>query len=72
LFTPTAAVFVEVGKSRTLHDSKLASDATAYKPTMYDESGGKATAPTLHSEFSQLRAAFVFKQKYKRGRNRGI
>jgi hypothetical protein len=30
LFTPTAAVFVEVGKSRTLRDSKLAADATAY------------------------------------------
>jgi hypothetical protein len=30
LFTPTAAVFEEVGKSRTLRDSKLASDATAY------------------------------------------
>jgi hypothetical protein len=31
LFTPTAAVFVEVGKSKTLRDSKLAADATAYK-----------------------------------------
>jgi hypothetical protein len=30
LFTPTAAVFVEVGKSRTLRDSKLAANATAY------------------------------------------
>jgi hypothetical protein len=30
LFTPTAAVFVEVGKSNTLRDSKLAADATAY------------------------------------------
>jgi hypothetical protein len=30
LFTSTAAVFVEVGKSRTLRDSKLAADATAY------------------------------------------
>jgi hypothetical protein len=30
LFTPTAAVFVEAGKSRTLRDSKLAADATAY------------------------------------------
>jgi hypothetical protein len=30
LFTPTAAVFVEVGKRRTLRDSKLAADATAY------------------------------------------
>jgi hypothetical protein len=30
MFTPTAAVFVEVGKSRTLRDSKLAADATAY------------------------------------------
>jgi hypothetical protein len=27
----TTAVFVEVGKSRTLRDSKLASDATAYR-----------------------------------------
>jgi hypothetical protein len=32
LFTPIAAVFVEVGKSRTLRDSKLAADATAYSP----------------------------------------
>jgi hypothetical protein len=30
LFTPIAAVCVEVGKSRTLRDSKLAADATAY------------------------------------------
>jgi hypothetical protein len=30
LFAPTAAVFVEVGKSKTLRDSKLAADATAY------------------------------------------
>jgi hypothetical protein len=34
LFTPTAAVFVEVGKSRTLRDSKLAADATAYNIIM--------------------------------------
>jgi hypothetical protein len=30
LFTHTGAVFVEVGKSRTLRDSKLAADTTAY------------------------------------------
>jgi hypothetical protein len=34
LFTPTAAVFVEVGKSRMLRDSKLAADAKAYKANL--------------------------------------
>jgi hypothetical protein len=44
LFTPTAAVFVEVGKSRTLRDSKLASDATAYIGVQ--EHGVKETSRT--------------------------
>jgi hypothetical protein len=37
LFTPTAAVFVEVGKSRKLRDSKLAADATAYRDSQNED-----------------------------------
>jgi hypothetical protein len=44
VFTPTAAVFVEVGKSRTLRDSKLAADATAYSIHIHSEKTGLTSA----------------------------